>query len=198
MMSCMFTVKIAAYKRCLFFYCCESKCQIWLKVMPNSNVPEILAKTQHHQSCYSVELIFIWEIISSNFWWLFNWSLMKSKTMFRHVNFYILDLCLQLSQSVPVGRTIRRIPLPPPNMNLQSNQMCHVAGWGWTEDSHQRIVPDLRVVGVSVVDQNVCRRQWSKTRLNLPAHVICAGGYKTLEGACKVSFLSIFGKFRDT
>ncbi|KAM8746179.1 granzyme B(G,H)-like [Acanthopagrus schlegelii] len=92
-------------------------------------------------------------------------------------------MLLKLSQSVPVGGTIRRIPLPPPNMNLRSNQMCHVAGWGVTETGSD--VNDLRVVGVSVVDQNVCRRQWSKTGLNLPAHVICAGGYKTLEGACK-------------
>ncbi|XP_036970846.1 granzyme B(G,H)-like [Acanthopagrus latus] len=54
-------------------------------------------------------------------------------------------MLLKLSQSVPVGRTIRRIPLPPPNMNLRTNQMCHVAGWGWTEYSYKHSVPDLRV-----------------------------------------------------
>ncbi|XP_030289583.1 mast cell protease 1A-like [Sparus aurata] len=83
-------------------------------------------------------------------------------------------MLLKLSQRVP----IRHIPLPPPNMYLQHNQMCHVAGWGLTETG--RGVTDLRVVDVSVVYQNVCRRQWSW----LPANVIFAGGYGTLKGAC--------------
>ncbi|XP_030288810.1 granzyme B(G,H)-like isoform X1 [Sparus aurata] len=74
-----------------------------------------------------------------------------------------------LSQSVPVGGTIRRIRLPPPDMNLQPNQRCHVAGWGETEAG--RGVDDLRVVGVSVVDQNVCRQQVD----GISANVICAG-----------------------
>ncbi|XP_036971487.1 duodenase-1-like [Acanthopagrus latus] len=87
-------------------------------------------------------------------------------------------MLLKLSQSVPVGRTIQRIRLPPPNMNLRPNQMCHVAGWGVADAG--RAVDDLRVVGVSVVDQNVCRQQWTW----IPANVICAGGYRTLRGAC--------------
>ena len=83
-------------------------------------------------------------------------------------------------------------------MKLRPNQMCHVAGWGWTERSDQHTVTDLRVVDVSIVDQKDCRRQWYESKLNLPANVICAGGYKTLKGTCRVSFLSVFGKFRDT
>ncbi|XP_030288800.1 granzyme B(G,H)-like [Sparus aurata] len=94
-------------------------------------------------------------------------------------------MLLKLSKSVPVGGTIQRIQLPPPNMNLQPNQKCSVAGWGRTEQSDQHTVTDLRVVDVSVVDQNDCRRQWYKSKLNLPASVICAGGYKTLKGACQ-------------
>ena len=70
--------------------------------------------------------------------------------------------------------------------------MCHVAGWGVADAG--RGVDDLRVVGVSVVDQNVCKQQWSW----IPANVICAGGYRTLKGACFVSFLAIFGKFMNT
>uniref|UniRef100_A0A671UEX6 Peptidase S1 domain-containing protein n=1 Tax=Sparus aurata TaxID=8175 RepID=A0A671UEX6_SPAAU len=69
-----------------------------------------------------------------------------------------------------VGGTIQRIRLPPPDMNLQPNQLCHVAGWGETETDSR--VDDLRVVGVSVVDQKVCRRQWSNEYV--PANVICA------------------------
>ena len=77
-------------------------------------------------------------------------------------------------------------------MKLQHNQVCQVAGWGVTEAG--RGVADLRVVDVSVVDQNVCRRQWS----GIPANVICAGGYQTLKGACNVSSLSTSGKFMNT
>uniref|UniRef100_A0A671UF07 trypsin n=1 Tax=Sparus aurata TaxID=8175 RepID=A0A671UF07_SPAAU len=88
-------------------------------------------------------------------------------------------MLLKLSQSVPVGGTIQRIRLPPPNMNLRPDQMCHVAGWGVADTG--TLVDDLRVVGVSVVDQNVCRRQWN----GIPANVICAGGYKTSKRACQ-------------
>ncbi|XP_030288802.1 granzyme B(G,H)-like [Sparus aurata] len=93
-------------------------------------------------------------------------------------------MLLKLSQSVPVGGKIQLIRLPPPNMNLQPNQMCRVAGWGETEAG--RGVDDLRVVDVSVVDQNICRHQWSNAGWipRLPANVICAGGYQTFKGAC--------------
>ncbi|XP_036971479.1 granzyme B(G,H)-like [Acanthopagrus latus] len=105
---------------------------------------------------------------------------------FRHRTAENDIMLLKLSQSVPVGRTIRRIPLPPPNMNLRPNQLCHVAGWGWTEDSDKHSVDDLRVVNVSVVNRNVCRRQWRNTWIpRLPANVICAGGYGTFKGSCK-------------
>ncbi|XP_073333356.1 mast cell protease 1A-like [Pagrus major] len=87
-------------------------------------------------------------------------------------------MLLKLSESVPEGGTIQRIPLPPSNMNLQPNQMCHVAGWGTTEAGTG--VTDLRVVGVSVVDQDVCRERWT----GIPEGVICAGGYRTLKGSC--------------
>ena len=83
-------------------------------------------------------------------------------------------------------------------MNLRPNQMCHVAGWGKTEAG--TAVDDLRVVNVSVVDQNVCKRQWSNSKWlpRLPANVICAGGYGTFNGFCDVSFLSVFGNFMNT
>ena len=107
------------------------------------------------------------------------------------VYFYILVLCLQLSQSVPDSETIQHIRLPPPDMNLQPDQLCRVAGWGVTEAG--RGVDDLRVALVSVVDQKVCSQQWEE----IPANVICAGGYETQNGACSVSFLSVFGKFMN-
>ena len=70
--------------------------------------------------------------------------------------------------------------------------MCHIAGWGVADTG--RGVYDLRVVDVSVVDQNICRRQFSR----IPANVICAGGYGTLKGVCFVSFLSVLGNIMNT
>ena len=124
-------------------------------------------------------------------WW-------RAKPCSDFVHFYILVLCLQLSQSVPDSETIQRIRLPSPNMNLRPNQMCHVAGWGVADAG--RAVDDLRVVGVSVVDQNVCKRQWSISKWipRLPANVICAGGYGTLNGFCNVSFFVRFWNFVNT
>ncbi|KAM8744870.1 granzyme B-like isoform 2-T2 [Acanthopagrus schlegelii] len=63
---------------------------------------------------------------------------------FRHRTAENDIMLLKLSQSVPDSETIQRIRLPSPNMNLQPNQMCHVAGWGKTEAGTD--VDDLRVV----------------------------------------------------
>ncbi|XP_036971484.1 complement factor D-like [Acanthopagrus latus] len=87
-------------------------------------------------------------------------------------------MLLKLSQSVPVGETIQHIRLPPPNMNLRPKQLCSVAGWGVTEAG--RLVDELRVALVPVINQKVCRRQWDE----IPDHVICAGGYRTHNGFC--------------
>uniref|UniRef100_A0A671UET6 Peptidase S1 domain-containing protein n=1 Tax=Sparus aurata TaxID=8175 RepID=A0A671UET6_SPAAU len=93
-------------------------------------------------------------------------------------------MLLKLSQSVPLGGTIQRIRLPAHDMNLQPNQLCNVAGWGVTEAG--RDVDEMRVALVSVVNQKVCRQQWSNSNWipRLPANVICAGGYQTQNGAC--------------
>uniref|UniRef100_A0A8C9ZIT0 Peptidase S1 domain-containing protein n=1 Tax=Sander lucioperca TaxID=283035 RepID=A0A8C9ZIT0_SANLU len=49
----------------------------------------------------------------------------------------------------------------------------NVAGWGNTECN---IVGELRVVDVSIINRDVCKKEWS----NLPVNVICAG-----KGLCK-------------
>uniref|UniRef100_A0A3Q1H4G1 Trypsin alpha-3-like n=1 Tax=Acanthochromis polyacanthus TaxID=80966 RepID=A0A3Q1H4G1_9TELE len=62
------------------------------------------------------------------------------------------------------------------------NANCYVAGWGKTKTGGH-VVNELRVVKVSIIDQQVCQDRWDKIRL--PANVICAGGYGTKAGFCQ-------------
>uniref|UniRef100_A0A3P9K4A1 Peptidase S1 domain-containing protein n=1 Tax=Oryzias latipes TaxID=8090 RepID=A0A3P9K4A1_ORYLA len=66
------------------------------------------------------------------------------------------------------------------NMKLSVNQVCSVAGWGKTV-STGGLVDDLRVVNVSIIDHNDCKKSWGK----LPPNMICAGGKNTDKGFCQ-------------
>ncbi|XP_039462871.1 trypsin-like [Oreochromis aureus] len=72
------------------------------------------------------------------------------------------------------------IQLPHAEIDLTANEVCQVAGWGKTM-SGGKYVGELRVVDVSVINPQVCKNQWSQ----LPANVICAGGYGTSKGFCQ-------------
>ncbi|XP_024113848.1 duodenase-1 [Oryzias melastigma] len=89
-------------------------------------------------------------------------------------------MLLKLARRAPIGDKIKTIPLAERNMNLEDHQECYVAGWGKTESSGVPVA-DLMVVSVSIINQEVCRNNW----INLPANVICAGGYETNKGFCQ-------------
>uniref|UniRef100_A0A8C9ZIM7 Peptidase S1 domain-containing protein n=1 Tax=Sander lucioperca TaxID=283035 RepID=A0A8C9ZIM7_SANLU len=59
-------------------------------------------------------------------------------------------------------------PIQLPTSEININEKCSVAGWGNTECN---IVGELRVVDVSIINRDVCKKEWS----NLPVNVICAG-----------------------
>uniref|UniRef100_A0A8C9Z253 trypsin n=1 Tax=Sander lucioperca TaxID=283035 RepID=A0A8C9Z253_SANLU len=63
-------------------------------------------------------------------------------------------------------------PIQLPTSEINNNEKCSVAGWGNTETNklEQRIVDELRVVDVSIINRDVCKKEWS----NLPVNVICA------------------------
>ncbi|XP_062311603.1 mast cell protease 1A-like [Osmerus eperlanus] len=90
-------------------------------------------------------------------------------------------MLLKLSKKVKPIK-VARIPTKP--RAVGANIRCHLAGWGATETS-VRAVDDLRVVNVSTVDLDVCRKQWQDVGLSLPDNVVCAGGYKSKNGACQ-------------
>lgn len=94
-------------------------------------------------------------------------------------------MCLQLSGGVHLNNKIKTVPLPTSKMNLRENVKCSVAGWGWT--SFSSAVNDLRVVNVSIINPQICKKEWGY----LPSKVICAGGYNTYEGFCQVSCLLV-------
>ncbi|XP_026200680.1 duodenase-1-like [Anabas testudineus] len=89
-------------------------------------------------------------------------------------------MLLKLSRKVPLNNRVQTIRLPESGMNIKENQRCYVAGWGKT--STQGLgVNELRMVDVSVINLDICKAQW----YDLPANVICAGGYGTNKGFCQ-------------
>ncbi|XP_040896217.1 duodenase-1-like [Toxotes jaculatrix] len=89
-------------------------------------------------------------------------------------------MLLKLSGKVQWNNRVQPIQLPRSEIHMEDNEKCSVAGWGYTGMNH-RSVDELRVVDVSVINQQVCREKWS----GLPLNVICAGGYNTTKGFCQ-------------
>ncbi|XP_041862419.1 duodenase-1-like [Melanotaenia boesemani] len=89
-------------------------------------------------------------------------------------------MLLKLAVQVDVNERIHTIAIPPPNANLKVDQTCSVAGWGKI-DSWSSSVSVLRVVNVSVIEPEFCKREWE----DLPPNVICAGGSGTYKGFCQ-------------
>ncbi|XP_075943715.1 trypsin-3-like [Anarhichas minor] len=87
-------------------------------------------------------------------------------------------MLLKLSKKVSLNGRVQTIPLPTSEMNKQDD--CQVAGWGYIKTGG-RVVDDLRVVNVSIINLKVCKEQW----VGLPDNVICAGGYETKKGFCQ-------------
>ncbi|XP_060889437.1 duodenase-1-like [Labrus mixtus] len=90
-------------------------------------------------------------------------------------------MLLKLLKKARLSKSVQPIKLPESEIEIKDNAKCSVAGWGATETSG-RPTDVLQEVDVSVVDYETCERTW---KVNLPANVICAGGYKTDKGFCK-------------
>ncbi|XP_054909330.1 mast cell protease 1A-like [Poeciliopsis prolifica] len=89
-------------------------------------------------------------------------------------------MLLRMSEKVLRSNDVKMIPLPLSEINLRDNQECSVAGWGKTESSDDS--NELRMVNVSIINQQICREQWGN---NLPRNVICAGGFGENKGFCQ-------------
>lgn len=93
-------------------------------------------------------------------------------------------MLLKLSKKAQLGKRVRLILLPKADNKIKDKEKCHVAGWGWTQ-THGKAVDVLQVVDVPFVNLEVCKKEWADIRSNLPANVICAGGYGTNKGFCE-------------
>ncbi|XP_051802984.1 granzyme-like protein 1 isoform X2 [Acanthochromis polyacanthus] len=89
-------------------------------------------------------------------------------------------MLLKLSTKAQLNNRVKTIQFATSETNENAN--CYVAGWGKTKTGGH-VVNELRVVKVSIIDQQVCQDRWDKIRL--PANVICAGGYGTKAGFCQ-------------
>ena len=133
------------------------------------------------QIIYFYHQIHIPAIVCNNVWW-------KNKYKSRRcITFCFLILCFQLSKKARLDNRVQTIPLPTSEINIKDNSKCRVAGWGKTTTGGGA-VDELRVVDVSIINLQVCEKQWP----GLPANLICAGGYDTNKGFCQVSFLSVY------
>ncbi|KAG7487996.1 hypothetical protein MATL_G00029620 [Megalops atlanticus] len=103
---------------------------------------------------------------------------------FKDVNTGKDIMLLQISRKVKSGKTIETVKIPVKDKSVRANSKCLVAGWGAVQRGGQSVT-DLQVVSVSIIDLKVCQDEWSKINQKLPANVICAGGYKTKNGACQ-------------
>ncbi|XP_047442272.1 duodenase-1-like isoform X2 [Mugil cephalus] len=89
-------------------------------------------------------------------------------------------MLLKLANKTQLNSRVQTIQLPSGEINLEDNEICQVAGWGKTS-SNGPSVDELRVVNVSVINPQKCKKIWH----HLPAKVICAGGYGTNKGFCQ-------------
>ncbi|KAL7394691.1 hypothetical protein ABVT39_002174 [Epinephelus coioides] len=89
-------------------------------------------------------------------------------------------MLLRLAGMAKLNNRVQTIQIPRSEINTQENTKCHVAGWGYTA-SGGVVSDDLRVVDVSVISRPDCKEKWR----NLPADVICAGGYPSDKGFCQ-------------
>ncbi|XP_075943411.1 trypsin-3-like [Anarhichas minor] len=87
-------------------------------------------------------------------------------------------MLFKLSKNVSLNGRVQTIPLPTSEMNTQDD--CQVAGWGYIKTGGTA-VDDLSVVNVSIINLKDCTQVWG----SLPANVMCAGGYDTDKGFCQ-------------
>ncbi|KAM9461028.1 granzyme K-like isoform 2-T2 [Clarias gariepinus] len=110
----------------------------------------------------------------------------KSKHLsksFKDPRFGFDIMLLKLSQKVKLDKHVKIIKFSSKSKPIKPNTKCQVAGWGKTEN--QKMVNDLLVADVSTINMTVCKKEWNKVKVDLPEHILCAGGYGTKSGACQ-------------
>ncbi|KAF1385864.1 hypothetical protein PFLUV_G00112180 [Perca fluviatilis] len=90
-------------------------------------------------------------------------------------------MLLKLSKKAQLNKRVKPVPLIKAEMKIKEKEKCHVAGWGYTETGG-KVVDVLQDVDVPIINLKECKKKWGG---NLPANVICAGGYGTKKGFCQ-------------
>ncbi|XP_063748176.1 duodenase-1-like [Eleginops maclovinus] len=88
-------------------------------------------------------------------------------------------MLLKLSRKAQLNRRLQPISIPNSEIEIKNKQTCTVAGWGLTSGGKTDV---LQMVNVTILDRDVCVNAW---KWQLPASVICAGGYETEKGFCQ-------------
>ncbi|XP_042339740.1 granzyme B-like [Plectropomus leopardus] len=93
-------------------------------------------------------------------------------------------MLLKLSKKARLNKRVQPIQLPKNEIKLEDNKKCSVAGWGFTKTGGEA-VDVLKRADVPIVNLDVCKKEWCSICFNLPANIICAGGYGTKKGFCR-------------
>ncbi|XP_038572150.1 proproteinase E-like [Micropterus salmoides] len=93
-------------------------------------------------------------------------------------------MLFKLSKKAQLGKIAQLTQLPNTDNKIKHKEKCQVAGRGSTKTGG-KAVDVLQVVNVPFVNLEVCKKEWADIGLNLPANVICAGGYDTKNGFCQ-------------
>ncbi|XP_070764993.1 transmembrane protease serine 9-like [Enoplosus armatus] len=93
-------------------------------------------------------------------------------------------MLLKLSKKARLDKRVQPTQLPKTEIKIKNKANCRVAGWGLTRTGG-KVADVLQGVDVPFVDLAVCKKEWAKIKFNLPANVICAGGYGTDKGFCQ-------------
>lgn len=86
-------------------------------------------------------------------------------------------MLLKLSRKAQLNNKVATIKLPTPGPHETEN--CRVVGWGLTRTEGPG-VDELRQANVPVISRGRCKETWE----DLPASVVCAGGFNTTKGFC--------------
>ncbi|XP_073416061.1 granzyme A-like [Dendrobates tinctorius] len=82
---------------------------------------------------------------------------------------------LQLEKPAKMNKFVSLLSLPKNEENIAAKKICSAAGWG-ISDLRKRTTSDvLREVKLAIVDNEVCKKEYSKKKKFITDNMLCAG-----------------------
>lgn len=92
---------------------------------------------------------------------------------------------LQLKKKAKLNKKVDLLPLPETGQDVKPGTMCHVAGWGLTNNQPTDISKFLKEVNVTVIDRKICNdNKHYNSNPEIKPNMICAGSPKGGKDSC--------------